>query len=70
MVDGDGVEATLPAPEQPGGIAASGDIVGVIAVAERVLATYDAESLRADSARSMPASARPTSSPATTGAST
>jgi DNA-binding beta-propeller fold protein YncE len=39
------VEATLPAPEQPGGIAASGDSVGVIAVAERVLATWDADTL-------------------------
>lgn len=45
VVSGDAVEATLPAPEQPGGIAASGGIVGVIAVAERVLATYDARSL-------------------------
>ena len=45
MVDGAAVSATLPAPEQPGGIAAAGNVVGVIAVAERVLATYDAETL-------------------------
>jgi hypothetical protein len=45
VVDGERVEATLPAPEQPGGIAAAGGVVGVIAVAERVLATYDAETL-------------------------
>ncbi|MGB2852408.1 MAG: hypothetical protein WBC01_12165 [Solirubrobacterales bacterium] len=45
VVSGGTVEATLSAPEQPGGIAASGTIVGVIAVAERVLATYDAVSL-------------------------
>jgi DNA-binding beta-propeller fold protein YncE len=45
VVSGSAVEATLPAPEQPGGIASSGEIVGVIAVAERVLATYDAQSL-------------------------
>lgn len=32
----------LPAPEQPGGIAASGDVVAVVAVAERVIALYDA----------------------------
>jgi DNA-binding beta-propeller fold protein YncE len=35
---------TLPAPEQPGGIAASGENVAVIAVAERVLALYDVAS--------------------------
>jgi hypothetical protein len=47
VVSGDAVEATLPAPEQPGGIATSepGGIVGVVAVAERVLAAYDSETL-------------------------
>jgi hypothetical protein len=47
VVSDGAVEVALPAPEQPGGIAAaeSGDVVGVVAVAERVLATYDSESL-------------------------
>lgn len=45
VVSDGAVEVALPAPEQPGGIAASGDLVGVIAVAERVLAVYDAETL-------------------------
>lgn len=45
VVEGGVVTATLPAPEQPGGIAAAGDSVGVIAVAERTLATYDAQTL-------------------------
>lgn len=45
VVEGDAVAATLPAPEQPGGVAAAGDVVATIAVAERVLAAYDAETL-------------------------
>lgn len=47
VVSGEAVEATLPAPEQPGGIASSerDGIVGVIAVAERVLTAYDSETL-------------------------
>jgi len=45
VVEGGGVTATLPAPEQPGGIAAAGESVGAIAVAERTLATYDARTL-------------------------
>lgn len=45
VVDGRRVVATLDAPQQPGGIAASGDYVAVIAVAERVLAVYDASTL-------------------------
>jgi DNA-binding beta-propeller fold protein YncE len=45
VVEGGAVRAALPAPEQPGGIAAAGDSVGVIAVAERTLATYDARTL-------------------------
>lgn len=45
VVEGEAVEATLPAPEQPGGVAAAGDVIGTIAVAERVLATYDGATL-------------------------
>lgn len=47
VVAGSAVEVALPAPEQPGGIATSdpGEIVGVVAVAERVLATYDSGTL-------------------------
>ena len=45
VVEGQAVAASLPAPGQPGGIAAAGDVVGTVAVAERVLATYDAETL-------------------------
>jgi DNA-binding beta-propeller fold protein YncE len=37
---------TLPAPEQPGGVAVSDGSLGVIAVAERVLATYDTRTLQ------------------------
>ena len=44
VVEDGRVTDTLPAPEQPGGIAASGENVAVIAVAERVLALYDAAS--------------------------
>jgi DNA-binding beta-propeller fold protein YncE len=36
---------TLPAPEQPGGVAVSDGTLGAIAVAERVLATWDARTL-------------------------
>jgi DNA-binding beta-propeller fold protein YncE len=43
VVEGDRVVDTLPAPEQPGGIAAVGDrYVAVVTVAERVLQVYDA----------------------------
>jgi len=42
--DGEVVE-TLPAPEQPGGIAASGDLVAAVAVAAREIAFYDADTL-------------------------
>jgi len=45
VVEGESVAATLPAAEQPGGIANADGVIGVIAVAERVLTTYDAESL-------------------------
>lgn len=45
VVEDGRVAATLPAPEQPGGIAAAGESIGAIAVAERVLATWDAETL-------------------------
>lgn len=39
--------ATLEAPRQPGGIAAAAGLVVVVAVAERVLAVYDARTLAA-----------------------
>lgn len=43
VIDGDRVTRTLPAPEQPGGIAAVGDrYVAVVTVAERVMQVYDA----------------------------
>jgi len=45
VVDGDAVEATLPTPEQPGGVAAAGDVVAVVAVAARVISFYDAGTL-------------------------
>ncbi len=45
VVDNGRVEITLPASEQPGGIAAAGNVIGVITVAERTLSTYDAETL-------------------------
>jgi len=49
--EGDGapggrVIATLPAPAQPGGIAAAGRWVVLVAVAQRVLQIYDARTLR------------------------
>ncbi len=46
VVKGKRVVATLGAPVQPGGIAAGAGFVAVVAVAERVLATYDAGSLQ------------------------
>jgi DNA-binding beta-propeller fold protein YncE len=46
VVRGDAVEVELPAPEQPGGIAASGDSVAVVAVAAREIAFLDAETLQ------------------------
>jgi DNA-binding beta-propeller fold protein YncE len=45
VVRGGAVEAELPAPEQPGGIAASGNTVAVVAVAAREVAFLDAETL-------------------------
>ena len=45
VVDGDAVEVALPSPEQPGGIAASGETVAVVAVAAREIAFLDAETL-------------------------
>ncbi len=40
------LERTLDAPAQPGGVAAAAGLVAVVAVAERVIATYDANTLR------------------------
>ncbi len=45
VVEAGRVIGKLTAPVQPGGLAAAGELVGVIAVAERVLAVYDANSL-------------------------
>jgi DNA-binding beta-propeller fold protein YncE len=45
VVNGDRVTETLPAPAQPGGVAAAGGAVAVVAVAERVLGVYDARTL-------------------------
>ena len=45
VVDDDAVEVELPTAEQPGGVAASGSVVGVVAVAARVISFYDADSL-------------------------
>jgi DNA-binding beta-propeller fold protein YncE len=45
VVDGDSVEVALPSPEQPGGIAVSGDTVAVVAVAAREVAFLDADTL-------------------------
>ncbi len=45
VVAGHKVVKTLPTPEQPGGVATSGDVVGVVTVAARELTTYDARTL-------------------------
>lgn len=57
VVNGDAVEMELPTAEQPGGIAATGDVVGVVAVAARVISFYDADSL--DRIAELPAGAGP-----------
>jgi DNA-binding beta-propeller fold protein YncE len=46
VVSGDGSETELPVPEQPGGIAAAGGTVAVVAVAAREVAFIDASSLQ------------------------
>ena len=46
VVDGDAVEIALPSPEQPGGIAAAGNTVAVVAVAAREVAFIDATTLK------------------------
>ncbi len=58
VVAGRRVEASLDAPTQPGGVAASGDRVVVVAVAARVLDVYDARTL--DSLGTTPAGVGPT----------
>lgn len=45
VVDGGRQTSTLTTPEQPGGVVASAGCLAVVAVAERVLAVYDARSL-------------------------
>ena len=45
VVDGDRVEIALPSPEQPGGVAAAGNTVAVVAVAAREIAFIDATTL-------------------------
>jgi DNA-binding beta-propeller fold protein YncE len=46
VVEGGRVIKVLPAPVQPGGVAASGGLVGVVGVRGRRLQVYDAVSLR------------------------
>ena len=46
VVEGEAVSQTLPAPEQPGGLAVAGGSLGTVAVSERVLQTWDAETLQ------------------------
>jgi DNA-binding beta-propeller fold protein YncE len=59
VVVGDRITRTLPAPEQPGGIAAVGNrFVAVVAVAERTLRVYDARTGR--SLGEIPAGVGPT----------
>ena len=58
VIEDDELVATLEAPEQPGGIAATAGQVAVVAVAERVLELYDAETL--ESLGSVPAGVGPT----------
>jgi hypothetical protein len=57
VVAGDSVEATLPVPEQPGGVASSGSILGVVAVAARTIAFIDTDSL--ETIAELPAGAGP-----------
>lgn len=45
VLEGDETVETLPAPEQPGGVAASGNLIAAVAVAAREVAFYDAETL-------------------------
>lgn len=45
VLDGDETVDTLPAPEQPGGVAVSGNVLGVVAVAAREVAFYDTDTL-------------------------
>ncbi len=46
FLDGARTLATVPAPEQPGGLAAAGDVVAVVAVTERVLEVFDTRTFR------------------------
>ena len=46
VIEGARVTATVPAPRQPGGIAADGSVVAVIGVRAHILQTFDAESLQ------------------------
>ncbi len=46
VVAGDSVEIALPSPEQPGGLAAAGNTVAVVAVAAREIAFIDAATLQ------------------------
>ena len=45
VLEGERVVEELPAPEQPGGVAVSGDVLAVVAVAAREVAFYDTETL-------------------------
>ncbi len=57
VLDDERTDATLPAPEQPGGIAYADGQVAVVAVAARVLAVIDAETL--EGVAELPAGAGP-----------
>lgn len=46
VLDGDRVTDTFGVPEQPGGVAVSGSVLAVVAVAAREIAFYDTDSLQ------------------------
>lgn len=45
VLEGERVVGEVPAPEQPGGVAVSGEVLAVVAVAAREVAFYDTETL-------------------------
>lgn len=45
VLEDDAIAETLPAPEQPGGVAVSGGLLAIVAVAAREVAFYDTETL-------------------------
>jgi len=46
VIEGQEVVETVDAPVQPGSVVAIGDLIGVVAVAERVLTVFDPETLK------------------------